>query len=787
MPSKEGPTDDDRFLIELLSSRPPLSAEQAEAVKAWWNERGQAGESLSHFLERQKVFRGGAERTVKAMRTGYLSFSDASLLFSDDGLAIIRGLCAEATEPSTSFDLPFHSRPEPIVEEFSDSAAYLDSPPSLVEEAAGGEDTSIDGRLDHTRVEHQLPPEIERLRAEKARKAAAGPLAGEVIGAYRLVRRLGAWSGGETYLAQDVVRDLQVVVRLVDDDRTAAAGYSPEEVVAGGLALARAKPAGWLRVLSAGESDGWLYVAREYFQATALRDVLAHHGPLDPTEALSIVAEIVTPVAEAQKQNLVHGNLHPGNIWLAAGWMSETSTSEERVQLSDPSPAARSVARDPLLRLQIDTRGLTALLVELLSGREVRLPLSQLAADSHEAPLALESLPPACAELVTDLWKPPQAGGPEDWDQVRHAMLATIDLAREPTSWLSPDDGLDGASDFLADASELESQSPSQPTNADAWDVGMTLGRCFLTERIGTGGSCVVFRALHRTLNIPVAVKILRCPPGAEHDAVTQQFIAEARQLARLNHPNVIRVRDFEDQVAPLYLVMEHVDGLTLGELIQQSGRVQAHRVVDIALQAISGLNAAWQFGLVHHDVSPSNILLSKDGVVRVADLGLAAVRSSDNPWTGNSSGTNLGGRLAADSGRLNIPPGTPAYMAPEQAESRQSAIDFRSDIYSLGCTLYHALTGHVPFNGRTSMEVILQHLNEHPSDPSETSPDIPRAISAVVMRMMAKSPEDRFESYESLARSLQLAAGAQAPLADAERPGGWLSLFGRKRRPPQG
>jgi serine/threonine protein kinase len=272
-------------------------------------------------------------------------------------------------------------------------------------------------------------------------------------------------------------------------------------------------------------------------------------------------------------------------------------------------------------------------------------------------------------------------------------------------------------------------------------EAGTVLGKCLLTECVGQGGTGSVFRALHLSLNVPVALKVLRLDTVRNDPALYAQLRSEARLLAQLNHPNIVRVLDFEDSADCPYLVLEYVEGLSLGELISQSGRVRCDRAVRIVSQVASGLAAAWRLGVVHRDVKPGNILLAKDGTAKLADLGLAVVlprRGKEQTHTALADGMA----------------GTIAYMSPEQALSA-AAVDQRSDIYALGATFYHALTGGVPFKAKTRLDVMIKHAKEAPAPPHELVPGVDPAASAVVLRMMAKDPNQRYQDYGELLADL--------------------------------
>jgi ferredoxin len=269
--------------------------------------------------------------------------------------------------------------------------------------------------------------------------------------------------------------------------------------------------------------------------------------------------------------------------------------------------------------------------------------------------------------------------------------------------------------------------------------TGDLVGKCLLLDCVGSGGLGVVYRALHTTLNVPVAVKFLR-----ETDAgpVLDRFRTEARLLAKMTHPNVIRVLDFEDDPACPYVVMEYAEGLSLHDLLAQAGRLSPDRAVAAVLGAVDGLDAAWQVGIVHRDVKPANILVARDGTVKLVDLGLAArVR------------TEAGDRSAPAASGTQVD-GTLAYLCPDRARNPAGA-DHRADIYALGVTLYQLLTGRLPFTGSTGYEILAAHACDPVPDREVVAPDVPPGVFAVARRMMAKRPDDRYQTYTGLREAL--------------------------------
>ncbi|CAN5350989.1 hypothetical protein BH11PLA2_BH11PLA2_31480 [soil metagenome] len=281
----------------------------------------------------------------------------------------------------------------------------------------------------------------------------------------------------------------------------------------------------------------------------------------------------------------------------------------------------------------------------------------------------------------------------------------------------------------------------------EAVRAGAQIDKYLLLEQVGKGGAGIVFRALHTKLKTLVAVKFLRTDVGIANGPGLEQMAKEAQLLAQLQHPNVVRVLDFEDRPSQPYVVMEFVDGLTASDLIKQSGRISASRAIEIALDVTGGLEAAWKIGIIHRDVKPGNILVTKSGRSKLVDLGLATIKgdgTSDQP---------------AGTGPVE---GTVGYMSPEAINGDK--IDHRSDMYSLGATLFHLMAGRLPFTGRSPNEVVLKHLQAPVPDIHEMVHEVPVHISQLISTLMAKQPDGRFQDYAELREELR---ALQEELAD--------------------
>ena len=268
-----------------------------------------------------------------------------------------------------------------------------------------------------------------------------------------------------------------------------------------------------------------------------------------------------------------------------------------------------------------------------------------------------------------------------------------------------------------------------------------------LEELLGSGGMSTVFRARDSQLGRRVAIKILH-ERYADDPEYLERFRREARAVAKLSHPNIVTVIDRGDDHGRQYIVFEHVEGENLKEFVQRTGRLPVRRALELALAVADGLAFAHEQGLVHRDVKPQNVLLSREGDVKVTDFGIA--RSLDVEHGVTQTGTVLG---------------TGEYLAPEQASGRP--VSPATDVYSLGVVLWELLAGDVPFSGENFVAVVLRHVNEPPPSVRERRPDVSPRLAAAVDRALAKDPARRFPSMAALARELRACLAE----ADGEAP----------------
>ena len=265
-------------------------------------------------------------------------------------------------------------------------------------------------------------------------------------------------------------------------------------------------------------------------------------------------------------------------------------------------------------------------------------------------------------------------------------------------------------------------------------NVGVIVGdRYEIVSKVGSGGMADVYKAKDHKLNRFVAMKVMK-PEFSSDTNFISKFQREAQAAAGLAHPNVVNVFDVGEDQGVNYIVMELVEGITLKEYISKKGKLTVKEATSIAIQVAMGLEAAHNRNIVHRDIKPQNIIISTDGKVKVTDFGIARAASS------NTISTNAMGSVH--------------YSSPEQVRGGYS--DYKSDIYSLGITMYEMVTGMVPFDGDTTVAIAIKHLQEEMIPPSEITPDLPHSLEEIIMKCTQKSPDRRYSTLAELINDLK-------------------------------
>ena len=266
---------------------------------------------------------------------------------------------------------------------------------------------------------------------------------------------------------------------------------------------------------------------------------------------------------------------------------------------------------------------------------------------------------------------------------------------------------------------------------------GVFLGKRYeILGRIGSGGMADVYKGKDHKLNRFVAIKVLKSTYRSDETFI-KKFLSEAQAAAGLMHPNVVNVYDVGQDRGLYYMVMELVEGITLKDYIEKKGKLSAKETISISIQMVTGIQAAHNCHIIHRDIKPQNIIISKDGKVKVTDFGIARATTS-----------------TATQAVTTTVMGSVHYTSPEQA--RGGIVDEKSDIYSAVITMYEMLTGHVPFDGDSTVTVALKHLNEVIKSPAEEVPDIPYSLECIIMKCTQKLPNKRYMSCEELLQDLK-------------------------------
>lgn len=314
-----------------------------------------------------------------------------------------------------------------------------------------------------------------------------------------------------------------------------------------------------------------------------------------------------------------------------------------------------------------------------------------------------------------------------------------------------PDDAL-GA--LLKDANAANISQASSPRSDTVLPPGLLEHpRYKVGKRLGAGGMGVVYLAEHRLMDRVVAIKIIH-RNLIRHPRALQRFRQEVKAAARLSHPNIVTAHDADEAGDVHFLVMEYVDGVSLDRLVAQSGPLEVSAACHYIRQAAKGLDHAYQAGMVHRDIKPHNLMLTKKGQIKILDFGLARLASEAQDDVADATPASSADTVHPGLTRLGDVMGTPDYMAPEQACDPRSA-DIRADIYGLGCTLYAILTGRPPHGSGSARAKMIVKQNEGPTPITALRRDLPAELVAIIDRMIAPDPARRFQTPAEVVQAL--------------------------------
>ncbi|MDO4629873.1 MAG: serine/threonine-protein kinase [Planctomycetia bacterium] len=326
-----------------------------------------------------------------------------------------------------------------------------------------------------------------------------------------------------------------------------------------------------------------------------------------------------------------------------------------------------------------------------------------------------------------------------------------------PTNEISEDASITRTLSPIYQKDQLLGNGPDLPDlkiDGDLLDLGMIFDEYELIRYIGGGGMGNVWLAQDSNLNRLVALKLLHSDKSNNAEVI-QRFYSEAQVAAVLNHPNISQIYTFRDhrESKRMFLTMEYVPGENLRDRVKSAGPLSLEETVSIAIQISCALAHMAQRRIVHRDIKPSNILLTESGEAKLIDLGLARIAIPMFDATDETE-TVVPNDITASGVTL----GTFDYISPEQARDPRT-VDIRSDIYSLGCTLYYLLTGHPPFPQGNPLQKLLQHQSDNPMDVRMSRVDVPESLNAVLTRAMKKNPEERYSTPEEMIADLECTA----------------------------
>ncbi len=282
---------------------------------------------------------------------------------------------------------------------------------------------------------------------------------------------------------------------------------------------------------------------------------------------------------------------------------------------------------------------------------------------------------------------------------------------------------------------------------------GLIIGRYLILDRIGAGSMGKVYKARHRMMYRSVALKLI-APDILKNERVVARFGREMRMVGMLDHDNVVRAFDADDEGGLLYIAMEYVRGESLGQRLKRKGRIPPAELFSYAAQAAKGLHHAHQKGIVHRDVKPSNLMVTQDGILKILDLGLGVLLEPDSESVFETA--------------AGVAVGTIDYMSPEQACGR--SVDARSDLFGLGCTMYHLLTGRLPYTGNSGVERLGARITQPYIPLEEVMPDLPEKYIDVFDRLLAIERGQRYQNGLEAADAMEAVLPSQRPVVAAER-----------------